>query len=176
MTVLTFPRTMLAVILAIALSLSFNAGQARAYHKGEKLKMDYDSFTIHGNFTRRTCSAQANIRSQKGHMVSFSLYWSVGKSLHLLLSYPDLAKLAKRQKLTFRFDDGTKLNFPMQRKKKVLQLPISFGPRGQSFYKAVMTNRNVTIVIEGIGDSVDVKLRDAPRVESGLDLCRKWLH
>ena len=168
-------------IVAAGLAATILAGappQARAarqVHDSERLRLDYGEFVVNGSYTRRACSAQANVKSRNGKNVGFALYWRVGKDLYLLVSHPDNAALKGRQKITFAFDDGRKVVFPMRGRGKQLQVPIGFGPRGTSFYNAIQKNNALRILMPGVNDEVRISLARKAEVERAMWVCEQWM-
>lgn len=169
------PFGKLASALTLALSLVL-PGAANAYHQGDTLKLNFGSFTIHGSYTKRSCSGQTNLTSKRGLPVSASVYWTVGKNLYLLASHPEVSKVKGRQTVKFNFPDGRKITFPMKRHGDLLQVPVGIGPRGITFYDALMANPHVTVELTGVDDSILVDLIDKDKAEAGALYCKAWLH
>jgi len=146
-----------------------------AYHMGDTLKLDYGTFKVYGSYTKQSCSGQANIKSTHGFDVGASIYWSVGKNLYLLVTHPNVGAVKGKQKVIFKFPDGRNVTFPMNRHGDLLQVPVGIGPRGLSFYNAVMANSRVTVELTGVEDTVEVDLKDRHKAEEGAIYCQQWL-
>jgi len=175
-TILSTRVRALVPFLAGAVALLLVASPANAFHDGETLKLDFDQFNIHGSFSKKSCSAQADMKSAGGKNTGFSIYWRPGKGLHLLVKHPGNAAISGAQKIHFVFANGKKVTFPMKGKGALLQVPVGLGPRGSSFYSAVQANPSVRIDMPGVKDHVVVDLRQRDKVEAGMNLCREWLH
>jgi len=144
---------------------------------GETYRAQFQGFTVHGSYSKGACSAQANLRSHSGKTVAFSIYWRPGRSLHLLTTHPDAARLAGRGQAVFAFPDGTGLAFPMRRQGAQLSTSIGFGSTAQTFYRKIQAHPRLQIQFPALGDAVDVALTDKARVESALFFCKRaFLH
>ncbi len=168
----------LAALLTAALILSGTPAPLAAatpFHDTETLRLNYKVFDVLGSYSKQACSAQANLKSRSGKKMGFAIYWRVGKSLHLLVSHPDNAKVNGSHQVRFLFPDGKKLVFPMARSGNQLQVRIGFGAKGSAFYDALKSNTAVRIDLPAVNDSVDVSLKERERLEAGMGLCRRWL-
>lgn len=162
-------RHFISLLVAMTL-LSTGPGQA-----DNTLNMNFGTFSVHGNRAKQSCSGQANLVSANGHKVSAAIHWRVGKNLFLLAKHPDVAKVKGRQKVIFVFPDGRKISFPMRQAQGQLQIPVGIGPRGISFYDALMDNPHVTVEMKAVGDEILVDLKDKTKAESGALYCREWV-
>lgn len=163
-----------ALLLGGALALW--AGPVAAYHQGETLKVNVGTFSIHGSYARKSCSAQANLRSAARQAVGFALYWRPGKSLHLAVTHPKNAAASGKQTMRLVFPDGSVLDYPMKRRGNQLQSSIGFGNKAQTLYKTLQRNNRLQIELPGVGDRVDVSLAERELVEGGLFYCQRWMH
>jgi len=159
------------ISLIVAMTL-LSSGSLMA---GVTLTMNFGTFSVYGNRAKQSCSGQANLISAKGHKVSAAIHWRVGKNLYLLAKHPDVSKIKGRQKVVFAFPDGRKISFPMRQAQGQLQIPVGIGPRGLSFYDALMDNPQVTVELKAIGDQILVDLKDKTKAESGALYCREWV-
>ena len=181
MTLTTTGRRWAGAALAALLTVTTLAGTpsgvraATQFHDSERLRLDYGEFVVNGRYSKRACSAQANLKSRRGKTVGFALYWRVGKDLYLLVSHPDNKTLKGRQKITFAFANGRKVVFPMRGRGTMLQVPIGFGPRGTSFYNAIQKNDSLRILMPGVGDEVRVNLARKAEVERAMWVCEQWM-
>ncbi|MBZ0127664.1 MAG: hypothetical protein K8F59_00980 [Rhodobacteraceae bacterium] len=162
--------------LGLLLAALLLAAPALAYHQGETLRMKFQTFTIHGSVSKHSCSGQANVKSERGHMVGVAVHWRVGKSVMLLAQHPEYASAGGRQKIRFIFPDGKTIVLPMKLYGKQLQVPIGIGSQGLALYHALMDNPSVTVELTGIDDVVRVDLSDRFKAEQGALYCREWLH
>jgi len=172
-----YPSTITkGAVASLIAALFFTASPTYASHSGETLQMDFGAFSIHGNYDKQACSAQANLTSKNGENVGFAIYWRLGKDLNLLVSHPGNTALKGKQKIRFVFDAGQKVTFPMRGNGAQLQVHIGIGPRGSSFYNAIQANNAVTIEMPGVDDNVRVDLSRRDEVQGGMQSCRDWMH
>jgi len=167
------------IAVTIGLTVALSAAQAvptAAYHEGNTLQLKFNTFTIHGNYAKRYCSGQANLTSKAGNSVAVAVFWRAGKNLSILARHPGVAKVKGRQKVVFKFPDGKRIVFPMQKAGDQLQVRVGFGPRGTGFYDALMANRRVLVEMPSLGDAIDVDLSEREEAASGALYCREWLH
>ncbi|MFQ5438638.1 MAG: hypothetical protein ACE5DK_07400 [Paracoccaceae bacterium] len=161
----------------MTLAIFMSPAQATlAFHGGETLNLDFGAFSIHGSYSKRACSAQANLKSARGKNVGFAIYWRPRKDIFLLVSHAGNKGSKGSRTVRFTFDDGKFVLFPMRGKGAQLQVPIGFGPRGLNFYDSLQKNRHVTIEFLALKDRVEVDLSRKGAVEAGLMKCRKWMH
>lgn len=160
----------------VLLGLSLVALLAPSLLRAEnQLRMNFGTFSVHGNRAKQSCSGQANLVSAAGHKVSAAIHWRVGKNLFLLARHPDVVKVKGRQNVVFAFPDGRKISFPMQQASGQLQIPVGIGPRGLSFYDALMENPSVKVELKAVNDWIQVDLKDKTKAETGALYCREWL-
>jgi len=163
--------------IALVLQLALFTLPAQAAHYGETYKADLGSFTVHGSFSKKSCSAQATLRSVRGARVGFAIYWRVGRSLHLLTTHPDNARVSGPQNMQFRFADGQAVAFVTRRNGAQLETNIGFGNAANRFYEMIAANPSLRIELPAIGDAVDVSLADRERILQAMFYCRdEFLH
>jgi len=168
-------NALLGVALVLALGATGIAGATTQDGDAETLRLDYGEFVVNGSQARHACSAQANLISRDGKQVGFALYWRIGKDMFLLVSHPGNRALTGLQKISFVFDDGRKVVFPMQGHGNQLQVPIGLGPRGASFYSAIKKNDSLRIVMPGVGDEVRLDVSRRAEVERAMQICKRWV-
>lgn len=148
-----------------------------AFHLGETWRVSYGTFTVHGTYSQRACSAQANLRSVTGANVSFSIYWRPGRSLHLITTHPRAGQAQGAPNMQFRFPDGQAVAFATSKSGNQLQTNIGFGGAAQRFYRMIEANGSVRIELPGINDVVDVSLAERAAVVRALFNCKdEFLH
>jgi hypothetical protein len=128
-----------------------------------------------GSYSKRSCAAQATLRSDKGQRVGFSVYWVPGRALHLLTTHPGYSSVDGKQQVRFRFPDGKAMTFAMKRSGNSLQTNIGFGLQAKAFYRQIDSNPGLRIEIPVVGDAVDVDLGRRREVEAAMRHCRDWL-
>ena len=162
-----------ALSLIVALAL---APPASAYHLGETFLVKLRTASVHGSYSKRACSVQANMRSEKKQPVSFAIYWQPGKGLWLLTTHKGYQRASGKQDIEFLFPSGTGLRFPMTQKKSQVQANIGFGNSAQVLNKHLKANKRMTINLVGIGDRVAVNLSEQAKIVAAMKKCREFLH
>ena len=77
--------------------------------------------------------------------------------------------------MQFRFPDGQAIAFKMKRRGDRVQASIGFGSAAKKFYKMIEANPSLRIELPGIGDTLDVSLKQRRQLEGAMRHCRDWL-
>lgn len=162
-------------LLPAALALASVGGPAVAAPEGNTMKLRFGQFEVIGTYTKRSCAAQATLRSARGARVGFSVYWVPGSALYLLTMHPNAAQVSGNGQVNFRFPNGQAVAFGMKRNGTSLFTNIGFGGTAQNFYRMIEANGSLRIEIPSLGDAIDVSLAQRREVEAAMRHCRDWL-
>jgi len=163
-------RALAGVLVLAALSVTASAAPDQ-----NTLKLSFSTFDVFATYTKRSCAAQADLRSARGQKMAFVIYWLPGKALYLMTQHPGYASARGKQVVQFRFPNGETMAFAMKRKGARVQANIGFGASAKKFYKLIEANQSVRMELPGIGDTVDVNLSRRREIEGAMRHCRDWL-
>ena len=163
----------LSIVAALFLGLT---APASAYHQGETFAVKLKTASVHGSYSKRSCSVQANIRSENRRAVSFAIYWQPGKGLWLLTTHKDYAKARGEQHIEFIFPSGRGLRFPMKQEGAQVQASIGFGNNAQLLNQHIRSSNRMMINLLGVNDRVSVNLAEQAKIVAALKKCREFLH